>query len=173
MASVFDTGGTARLSLSEIVTDYGIAALDDERLVTSILTDLLAGQPREATLIRAAARVRAASLLRAHAANRMPAHAAIEDVSVRLGHEALIESGAAKGRARGAVRLVERGFEDEGHAGAPRDVGELFGERGRVCVALDDARPGDEDERVAAADRDVAEGQRNHDVIIAAVNLPA
>ncbi len=65
--------------------------------------------------------------------------------------EALIESGTAKGRARGAVRLVERRFEDERHVHAARDVGELFRERGRVGVALDHARPGDEDERVAAA----------------------
>jgi hypothetical protein len=93
---VFDIEGAARLSLREIINDYGAPALDDERLITSLLTDLLAGYPREATLIRAAARVRAASLLRAHAANRMPAHAAIEDVSVRLGHEALIEPNAAR-----------------------------------------------------------------------------
>ena len=78
----------------------------------------------------------------------------------------IVETGAAKRSARGSVRLVVRRFEDERHPHAPRRLSQLAGNGDRVLLALNDTRPGDEHERTAATDREIAQAERGHRVII-------
>src|SRR6185369_2909916 len=59
-------------------------------------------------------------------------------------------------------RLVVRRLEDEGDAGAARDLGEAAGEVDRVLLAFNHAGARDQHERAAAADRDVAQLDRIH-----------
>ncbi len=77
-----------------------------------------------------------------------------------------VEARTAEGGSRRAVGLVERGFEDERDARGARDLDEPAGDLGRVPFALDDARAGDQHERAAAAERDVAQCDRDHEAII-------
>ncbi len=67
------------------------------------------------------------------------------------------EPRAAERRQRGAIRLVVRRLEDQRH---PQPFADLLQRRGggdSVCFALDDARPGDDGERVAGADGEGAD----------------
>ena len=77
----------------------------------------------------------------------------------RLAHaredaQPLVEARAAERSPRRAVGLVVRGLEDERDAGAARDVADRERQVDRVRLALDDAGPGDEQQRSAAAHRE-------------------
>src|SRR5262245_15652153 len=97
------------------------------------------------------------------------------DVKLRLdaGEHAqpFLETRTAERAARRAIRLVVRGLEDERHLKPAGHIDEPSSQIRRVLLALDDARPGDEDERTAAADREIAQLERIHEVIIPAVAL--
>ena len=64
-----------------------------------------------------------------------------------------IETRATVRDARGSVRLVVRGFEDQGYATAVCHVAEHDRGVDRVLGAFDHARAGDEDQRVPGANR--------------------
>src|SRR5690554_4134039 len=61
----------------------------------------------------------------------------------------LFDAGPAIGAMRGAVRLIEARLEDKGHLERARDVAERFGDLEDDLLALDHARPSDEEEAVA------------------------
>ncbi len=91
-----DTNGQARQALREVLAGYGPAALDDTRLMTSLLSDLLAGSPREARVLVAAASVGTGRLLGEHIARGMPVEAAIRDVTAVLAADSLIDQGVCQ-----------------------------------------------------------------------------
>jgi hypothetical protein len=86
-----------------------------------------------------------------------------EDGEPRLGlhpgehREAGVDAGAAVGVAAGAVRLVERGLEDEGQAVALRKVPECGRAVEGAFRRLEDVEPGDQRQGRAAADGDLTD----------------
>ena len=76
--------------------------------------------------------------------------------------QARVEAGPAVRVDRRAVGLVEGRLEDVRHAAPPGDLRDGAAELDGVRLALDDARPADEDERVPAADGDGPDGDRMH-----------
>lgn len=91
-----DDAGHVRLSLREIVRDYGAPALDDASLLGSLLPDLLAGEPREARLVLAAASAGTGRLLTEHIAHGLSVEASIRDVSARLVAESMVDTSACR-----------------------------------------------------------------------------
>ena len=73
-----------------------------------------------------------------------------------------VQPWSAKRGAGRPVGFVVRRFEDERHAEPARNRRQSPGELGRVGLAFDDAGAGDEDERLPAADRDIANCDRVH-----------
>lgn len=80
----YGSSGEARQALADILRDYGPAALDRPELLNQLLPDLLAGSPREASLLQAAASVGVSGLLTSRIAQGIPAEAAVRDISVVL-----------------------------------------------------------------------------------------
>lgn len=82
--SPYGSEGAARQALSDILRDFGETGLDNDRLVNVVLPDLLPESPREASLLRAAASVGVAGLLRARLAQGMGIEAAVRDVAAMV-----------------------------------------------------------------------------------------
>ena len=67
-----------------------------------------------------------------------------------------LETGTAIGTERGAVGLVKGSFEDERNSELTRKGGQPLGHHQRVTLALDDARPGNHEEWLAASHRQLS-----------------
>ena len=80
--------------------------------------------------------------------------------------EAAFEAGAPKRPERCPVGLVERRLKDEGNGTALRDVPHGGCQFERMHVALDDTRAGNEHDRAAATQRDIADNYLAHNYII-------
>jgi hypothetical protein len=91
-----DSTGHLRLSLREIVHDYGAAGLDDTGLLGRLLPDMLAGSPRETAIMLAAASGGTARLLAERVAQGLPIDTAVSDVSVHLASESMLDSAACR-----------------------------------------------------------------------------
>jgi hypothetical protein len=81
--STYDESGDARRALQFVYANYGAAAIDDPKMLNTLLPDLLPGEPLEAHLLLAAAGGGVGRLLRDRIAS-MPAEAAVRDVAAML-----------------------------------------------------------------------------------------
>ena len=88
-----DRDGQVRLSLREVLRDYGPPGLDDVALLDALLPDLLAGFPREIRLVLAAASVGTARLLADRTAHGLSPDAAVRDVTALLAADSMYEPG--------------------------------------------------------------------------------
>lgn len=79
-----DRAGSARLALSDVIRDYGIAGIDDDKLLGQLLPDLMAGAPRETALVQAAALARVGRLLTERIGASIPPESAVRDVAAIL-----------------------------------------------------------------------------------------
>jgi hypothetical protein len=87
-----DPHGSLRQSLAEIVRDHGSGALDDPKLLATLLPDLLPRSPRGTRLIRAAAETGVGRLLADRLSNGLSATTAVRDVSVILARDFLLDA---------------------------------------------------------------------------------
>ena len=74
----------------------------------------------------------------------------------------LIDADPARGSGRGAVRLVERGFVDEPHAGIASHAGKSFGAHQRMVQPLDLTRSGNQQQRALTTARHVGNIESRH-----------
>lgn len=80
----WDADGDARTALRTVLTDYGEAGLSSYQLMASVLKDLLAEAPREASVLLAAAEVDLAGALRQRTAQGMTPQAAAAQAAALL-----------------------------------------------------------------------------------------
>jgi hypothetical protein len=90
----YDRTGAARQALQEIYRDYGLAGVDNEALLNQLLPDLLAGSPRETSLLRAAASAGVASMLTTRINGGMAPDAAVRDVAAVLSERSAFDPNA-------------------------------------------------------------------------------
>lgn len=90
----YDRSGAARQALQEIYRDYGLAGIDNDALLNQLLPDLLAGSPREAGLLQAAAATDVGRLLTDRFNGQMPPDAAVRDVAAVLMDRNALDSNA-------------------------------------------------------------------------------
>src|SRR5215470_1592379 len=81
--STYDANGDARRALQFVYANYGAAAIDDPKMLNTLLPDLLPGEPLESHLLLAAAGAGVGRLLRDRIAS-MPAETAVRDVAAML-----------------------------------------------------------------------------------------
>jgi hypothetical protein len=91
-----DDAEQVRVSLRDVVRDYGPTGLDDPELLGRLLPDLLAGQPRETKLVQAAASLGTARLLSERVVQGLPIESAISDVAARLATESMLTPAACQ-----------------------------------------------------------------------------
>jgi len=89
-----DDTGHVLASLRDIARDYGAFGLDDTAMLDRLLSDLLAGYPREARLVLAAASAGTARLLADRIGQGLPLDAAVRDVAAHLATEAPVDASA-------------------------------------------------------------------------------
>lgn len=90
----YDRSGAARQALQEIYRDYGLAGLDNDALLKQILPDLLAGSPRESSIVQAAAAADVGSLLQTRVQGGMTPDAAVRDVAAVLTERSALDPNA-------------------------------------------------------------------------------
>lgn len=90
----YDRSGAARQALQEIYRDYGLSGIDNDALLNQLLPDLLAGSPREAGLLQAAAAADVGRLLTDRFNGQMPPDAAVRDVAAVLMDRNALDSNA-------------------------------------------------------------------------------
>ena len=91
-----DREGAARAALADVVRGYGVAGLDDQRLMGQLLPDLMAGSEREAAVVLAAAGSKVGQLLAERIAHGLPVDSAIRGVAALLGQRHLFDPSACE-----------------------------------------------------------------------------
>src|SRR5215813_1108180 len=91
-----DRSGDARMTLSRVVRDYGRAGIDDAKLLSTLLPDLMPGSDREAALLLAAANASVGTLLADRIGHGMPPDGAVRNVSSILANRNAFEPRACE-----------------------------------------------------------------------------
>ncbi len=101
-----DASGAALRALQSIVADYGAAALSDAQFMNNVLRDLLPDEPREASVLVAAAEADVAGIIGERAAQHISPGAAIAQAAVVLGERTALTQDACQWAASQTARAI-------------------------------------------------------------------
>jgi hypothetical protein len=95
-----DASGEARRALQSVAADYGTPSLSDAQFLNNVLQDLLPDQPREASVLVAAASADVAQILRERTDQHISASAAIAQAATALEERTALTKDACQWAAR-------------------------------------------------------------------------
>jgi len=95
-----DASGAALKALQSVVADYGAAALSDAQFMNNVLRDLLPDEPREASVLVAAAEANVPGIIGERVAQHISPGAAIAQAAATLGERTALTQDACMWAAR-------------------------------------------------------------------------
>jgi hypothetical protein len=101
-----DPSGAALRALQSVVADYGARALSDAQFMNNVLRDLLPDEPREASVLVAAADADVAGILQERASQHISPGAAIAQAATVLGERTALTPDACQWAASQTARAI-------------------------------------------------------------------